>query len=331
MRRLVILTLIIGLAVNGFAYDFTAVCESGQTLYYNILSESEKTVELTYAEYFDAGYYQWFTYYYGVTAPEGDLIIPETVQFSESWYTVTKVGAHAFHNCDITSVTFPNSIIEIGEGAFHANSDNLGPVMIGELILPDKLQILRGSAFSWNLGITSVRIPNSVRSIGNYCFSTCKGLKNVTIGSGVEEIGYMAFDCCSELDTIIVDRITPPVCQWSSFHWCPKDIPVLVPIGSKTLYEQAEYWDEFSNFVETETLFINENETDVISVYPNPTAGVICIDGESINRVEVYSITGQFINEFKTNTIDISDQESGVYLIKVIIPSGIITKQIIKK
>lgn len=332
MRKLFIaITLLIGFAFNGFAYDFTAVCESGQTLYYNVLSEDEKTVEVTYAEYYEAIYEQWWTYYWNVTAPEGDLIIPESVQFNESFYTVTKVGAHAFDKCDITSVTFPISVIEIGDYAFQPDPLGFVPLLTGELVLPEHLQTLGKNAFSGNRGITSVIIPNSVRKIGEGCFGSCEGLQSVTIGSGVEEIDYLAFANCTALETIIVDRAVPPTCQWSSFSWCPKDIPVLIPIGSKTLYEQAEYWNEFTNFIETGGLAIMENETNVFVAYPNPTEGEVFIDGDDINRVEVYSITGQFIKDFKTNVIDISDQESGAYLIKVIALSGSITKLIIKK
>lgn len=330
MRKLfIVLTFIIGFAVNGLAYDFTAICESGQTLYYNVLSENEKTVELTYAEYYEAVYDQWWTYYWNVTAPEGDLIIPETVQFNKSLYTVTIVGAHAFDHCDITSVMFPNSIIEIGDYAFQAPF-SLFPVMTGELVLPEHLLRLGKNAFSGNQGITSVIIPNSVRILGEGCFGSCEGLKSVTIGSGVEEIDFLAFANCLALETIIVNRAVPPTCQWSSFGWCPKDIPVLIPIGSKTLFEQTEYWNEFTNFIETAGLAIMENETNVFVAYPNPTVGKVFIDGDDIHRVEVYSITGQFIKDFKTNVIDISDQESGAYLIKVIASSGSITKQIIK-
>ena len=110
----------------------------------------------------------------------------------------------------------------------------------------------------------------------------------------------------------------------------PKDIPVLIPVGSKTLYEQAEYWNEFTNFIETESLAVNENETDGFAVYPNPTDGEVIIDGMNIIKIEVYNITGQFIKDFKNNNIDISDQNAGMYILKVITPSGVVTKQIIK-
>lgn len=332
MKKIFItIAFMIGFIANGLAYDFSAVCESGQTLYYNILSETDKTVEITYYEYFMSYWGDYETYYYGVTAPEGNLVIPEHVQFNDNQYTVVKVGDHAFQFCDISSVTFPNSIIEIGLAAFYANFNNLMPVMVGELVLPENLQILGQQAFCWNAGITAVSIPNTLKVIGWGSFSSCHGLKRVAIGSGVEEISYEAFSGCQSLDTIIVDRRIPPTCQWSSFNNVPKDIPVLVPVGSETLYEHAEYWDEFTNFIETESLAVNENKTNDFTVYPNPTNGEILIDGLNIIKIEVYNIAGQFVKDFKINMIDISDQDAGIYIIKVITKDNIFTKQIIKE
>ena len=246
-KFLTILTMLM-LATSAFAYDFSAVCETGQTLYYNILNETEKTVEVTYAEYFNAGHYQWYTYYYGVTAPTGNLVIPETVQYNGENYEVIKVGDNAFNACNLTSVVFPNSIISIGEGAFASDTS---VSLEGELFLPSNLVSIGSNAFRWNTALTAVYIPNSVRSIGLWCFYTCVGLSYLNLGTGVEEISFEAFSNCNSLDSITIQKATPPICQYSSFRYVPKNIPVFVSFGSKEQYEQAEFWNEFTNFVET--------------------------------------------------------------------------------
>jgi hypothetical protein len=46
--------------------------------------------------------------------------------------------------------------------------------------------------------------------------------------------------------------------------------------------------------------------------------------------VKVYNVLGQLVKETKENVIDLSAQEAGIYIIKVITPSGVITKQIVK-
>ena len=83
-------------------------------------------------------------------------------------------------------------------------------------------------------------------------------------------------------------------------------------------------------------LFVSDllNVTDIsdeVKLYPNPTKDFIEIEGVEVTEVKVYNVIGQLIKETKDNVLDLSDQEAGTYIIKVITPSRIITKQIIKK
>ena len=82
-------------------------------------------------------------------------------------------------------------------------------------------------------------------------------------------------------------------------------------------------------------LFVSDllNVTDIsdeVKLYPNPTKDFIEIEGVEVTEVKVYNVIGQLIKETKDNVLDLSDQEAGTYIIKVITPSETITKQIIK-
>lgn len=87
-------------------YDFEALNVEGQTLYYNITSSTDKTVELTYRA-------SWFSSY------EGFPVIPDTVSHDSVTYSVTRIGDSAFYGvADLKDVVIPNFIVSIGTRAF---------------------------------------------------------------------------------------------------------------------------------------------------------------------------------------------------------------------
>lgn len=54
--RTVLAILLLGIIGNAYAYDFSAVCETGQTLYYNITNAEDHYVELTPPNNSGSGY-----------------------------------------------------------------------------------------------------------------------------------------------------------------------------------------------------------------------------------------------------------------------------------
>ena len=66
-------------------------------------------------------------------------------------------------------------------------------------------------------------------------------------------------------------------------------------------------------------------------VYPNPTKEKVMIEGVEAAVVQVYNILGQLVIESKENVIDLSAQQAGIYILKVITSSGVVTRQIVKK
>ena len=92
--------LLLMVATVAMAHDF----EVGG-IYYSILSEEEKTVEVTYR----GNYYNSYSNEY-----TGSVDIPSMVTYNDLTYSVTSVGACAFDGCkELTSVTIPNSVTTI--------------------------------------------------------------------------------------------------------------------------------------------------------------------------------------------------------------------------
>jgi hypothetical protein len=94
-----------------------------------------------------------------------------------------------------------------------------------------------------------------------------------------------------------------------------------------------------SNVLANKQLIENEDKTQSISVYPNPTNGMLYIYNETYNitKVEVYSYNGALllIKNLKSPkfVIDLKSQPDGIYLLKISYGknNSIITKKIVKQ
>ena len=174
-------------------YDFSAVCSSGQTLYYKITSSTEPfTVAVTYPKKVN------YNYYVGYTEPEGNIVIPEEVENNGTKYNVTCIGKSAFSKCEkIKSVIIPNTVTSIEYSAFAFCS--IESVTIGNSVTTIGNQAFRNS------DLTSITIPNSVTSIEYSAFYECSYLKSITIPSTVTNIGDGVCASCPDLTEINVE------------------------------------------------------------------------------------------------------------------------------
>ena len=247
-------------------------------IYYNILSEEEKTVELTYR---GTSYSQYSNEYYD------NVVIPESVIYNGSTYNVTSIGSSAFNGCpDLTSIEIPNSVTSIGASAFYnctgitnfeiPNSvtsiggsafynttwyNNLpnGVVYIGKVlykykgtmpantsvVIKDGTLSITSYAFSDCSGLTSVVIPNSVSSIGNKAFQNCKNLANIEIPNSITSIEDETFYKCSALTSIVIPNSVTSIGA-SAFYNCTALTSIVIPDGVTSIGDNAFYntaWD----------------------------------------------------------------------------------------
>ncbi len=79
---------------------------------------------------------------------------------------------------------------------------------------------------------------------------------------------------------------------------------------------------------------IEENEAS-FNIYPNPVENMLFIETEAyVEEVSIYTITGTLIYkevDFNSNTIDVSEFNGGVYIMKVRTEAGEIVKRFVKK
>ncbi|HEY1085312.1 MAG TPA: leucine-rich repeat protein [Candidatus Saccharimonadales bacterium] len=127
-----------------------------------------------------------------------DVEIPESID-GTAVTTISYGSYSAFLGKDLTSVTIPDSVTNIGNAAFSYNK-------LTSVIIPDSVTNIGVQAFSDNQ-LTSVSIPNSVTDIGAYVFMNNE-LTSVTISSSTTSIGDYAFSNNQLVSLTIPDSVS---------------------------------------------------------------------------------------------------------------------------
>ena len=108
------------------------------------------------------------------------------------------VGIEAFYHCaDIVSIDIPDSVLDIGDGAFSCCRS------LKKLVLPKKKKkIPRG--LCEHSGLVSIEIPEGLVEIGIDAFKGCEYLELIAIPDTVREIWHGAFQDCVRLEKPIL-------------------------------------------------------------------------------------------------------------------------------
>lgn len=113
------------------------------------------------------------------TLPEhytGDIVLPETIVYNGKTYTVDKLGT-GFKGEPITSLHMPNSVTDVGIGAFQDCSS------LTTINLSTGLTKLKQNMFTNCTALTEITIPGTISALPNATFKACTGLTKITFES----------------------------------------------------------------------------------------------------------------------------------------------------
>lgn len=255
MKKNLLISLIVAIAINANAYDFMV---DGIAYNYN---EDGTTVTVTYDKSFDR--------YQNIS----EIIIPSSVTHNGTSYTVTAIGLNAFLECasltnvempntitviganvfyectNLTSVTIPNSVTTIGIGAFSRCSS------LTSLTIPNSVTSIGSCSFEKCTSLTNVILPNLLTNIGGGMFLDCTNLSCVTIPGSVTSIGIKAFAGCRGLKCIKSYIEHPENVNYEKdyfgnvnvFDGVANTCSIIVPAGTVQRYNETSPWSRFSN------------------------------------------------------------------------------------
>ncbi len=289
-------------------------------VFYKVLSADAKTVEVT----FKGETYSEFTDEY-----TGSVVIPQTVVYEDEIYSVVEIGEYAFHNCpSLKSVSLPKNLSHIRKRAFYgcsslssvSLSSNLNTIgerafyscsSLASINLPNSVTFIDERAFyecsslasvvlptgltelsAWTFGLCtnlkSVTLNEKLNTIGDRAFSGCESIAKLILPESIETIGSYAFYNCKSLSSLTLEGSVPPAANDNSFDTYETTV-LTVPFGSKSTYQTADVWKNFSNIRE---------DSEIVDGYKFEVGGIFYkIISASDKTVEV-TFKGESFNEY---------------------------------
>ena len=242
------------MGVEAFAHDIAVANADGVTIYYTYTNNNTELAVSYRGRYYDS-YSNEYT---------GDVVIPSTVTYNGTTYSVTSIGYDAFLDCTgLTSVTIGNSVTNIGTAAFSGCNG------LKNVTIPNSVTSIGLSAFEGCSSLANITIPNSVTYIGKYAFYDTSWYKNqpdgvvyagkvayrykgempsntsIVLEEGTKGIAYTAFSGCNNLASITIPNTVTTIGEYA-FYCCTGLTSLNIPnsvinIGNEAFSETAWY------------------------------------------------------------------------------------------
>ena len=128
-----------------------------------------------------------------------DYTVPSSIRFAGHLFRVTEIGASAFSEKKVKSVTLPMGLKSIGDNAFMSST-------ISEISIPATVTNIGKGAFSNIPTLKTISVPNSVKTIGHSCFVACTGLTEVKLPARLEKLWNNMFSGCRSLTKVTLPQ-----------------------------------------------------------------------------------------------------------------------------
>lgn len=258
--------------------------------------------------------------------------------------SVTSIGIDPFSNCTkLTAINVESSNLyysSLDGVLFNKNQSMLIQYLNGKskvsYRIPETVTLIGNYAFYFCSNLTSITIPSYVSSIGSNAFYA-SGLTSVTIPASVATIGTYAFGYCTGLTSIYAYASTPVYLSSTSsvfYNVNKTTCTIYVPNGSKSLYQAAYQWEDFTNIFEF-TTDVPDVNSENIKLYPNPVLDYFSLSGiEGKASVTISDLNGKTVltKQITCNeNIAVSTLLKGLYIVKLKTDDSVIERKMMKK
>ena len=75
-----------------------------------------------------------------------------------------------------------------------------------------------------------------------------------------------------------------------------------------------------------------QSETASVAVYPNPTTGLVNVEGGEVQKVEVFDQVGRKVAASDGGSqLDLTGYASGMYTLRIATPAGVEIRRVVKQ
>ena len=180
-----------------------------------------------------------------------DIVIPSAVEYEGEAYPVREIGEGAFHLSALKTVVLPETLQRIGGSAFSWCT------AMSALDLPEGLESIGGGAFYYCVALQGMQLPQGVTEIEDGTFDNCRSLAYVTLPDGLKSIGSGAFENCSSLAAIDIPNGVSTIGK-RAFLNCRSLAHVVLPSSLTEIAESTFYY-----CVSMETVDIPDGVTSI--------------------------------------------------------------------
>ena len=222
-------------------------------------------------------------------------------------YEVKGIGT-----CTDTEIVIPSEyqnkkVTSIGYKAFANNST------ITSVTIPDSIKTIDEEAFYKCTELTSIFIPDSVTSLGKSAFYECTKLASLTLGKGIKTIATSTFCDCKALTSIVIpDGVT--TIETNAFYHCEAAKSVIIP---KSVTEIGSSAFCYTYSVESFTV-AEDNES-----YTAIDGALFTKDKTELIQYPLGSTQKSFVLPDECTTITLAAMDSAQYVESITFGKGI--------
>ena len=183
-------------------------------------------------------------------------------EYFAGWYLdaeftkrVTKIDAGSLKNIELWARFSQSPLVFdlVGSSAYSvraANTSISGNIEIPQTYNGKPVVVIQNSAFKDCSSLTSILIPNSIKSIGINAFENCSNITEITIPKGVTLIGNNTFKGCVKLASVTLPTSLENIGA-NAFAGCTQLSSIVLPskiseIGSNAFGETNQYGEEIA-------------------------------------------------------------------------------------